>query len=371
MKIAILGVKTYPALFGADRVVENLLNYFDTKNEYYLYLTTIDNKNKQRSRNNIHFIYIPTVNNKYFKAPIFFFLSALHAVIIGKYDFVHIHHSDFGLFNLIVKLRYKIIGTSHGSAYLVEKWSKFAKLFLKISETLFLQTSNLITTVSKTQYESLKTKYNERIYYIPNGINAHENLHSEFDLSMLNVEPQKYYLFCAGRIDKTKGLHTLIDAYLNIRTDKKLLIIGDFNHDKNYSKFIFTKIDNNTNIVIQNRLFSKPELYHILKNCFAFIFPSEVEAMSMMLLEAISLKAPVICSNIPENIAIVGEHYRYIFENKATMDLKRILEEIEQNGVDFKVVEDLYQKVLKEYNWNKIAKEYETLYLKLYKATKK
>lgn len=169
-------------------------------------------------------------------------------------------------------------------------------------------------------------------------------------------------------MDKTKYLHILIDVYVNIKTDKKLLIIGDFNHHKNYSNFIFRKTENYSNIVIQNRLFNEPELNFILKNCFAFIFHSEVEAISMMLLEAISLKVPVVCSDIPENIAVVGENYKYTFENKNVNDLKRVLEEIDQNGIDFAVVEDLYRKVLNEFNWDKIAKEYERLYMKLYKT---
>ncbi len=365
MKIAILGIKTYPAFFGADRVVENLLKYFKTDNEYYLYLTTVDNKIRLNCFNNIHFIYIPTFKNKYLKAPIFFIISALHALIKGKYDFVHIHNSDFGIFGLILKCRYKILGTLHGSAYLRDKWNRFAKLFLRLSEKIFFKYSNIITTVSLPQYKQISNCLNKRVYYIPNGVNFDENVSGFVDLSSFNLSAGNFYLFCAGRIDRTKGLHTLIKAFMNIRTNKNLFVIGDFNHDKEYSNEIFNEVNHTKNIIIYKGLFNKEDLYFILKKSFAFVFPSEVEAMSMMLLEAISLKVPVVCSDIPENISVVGEQYPYKFRNKDIYQLRLILEDLEVKGINNDVVENLYQKVLREFNWEFIAREYEKLYKEL------
>ena len=51
----------------------------------------------------------------------------------------------------------------------------------------------------------------------------------------------------------------------------------------------------------------KEKLFNYIKYSKLFIFPSSYEAMSMMLLEAASLKVPTICSDISANKAILDE----------------------------------------------------------------
>ncbi len=53
------------------------------------------------------------------------------------------------------------------------------------------------------------------------------------------------------------------------------------------------------------RLDEKPQLLGLLRRARLFVFPSEVEAMSMMLLEAVCQRAPVVASDIPENTSIL------------------------------------------------------------------
>ena len=52
-----------------------------------------------------------------------------------------------------------------------------------------------------------------------------------------------------------------------------------------------------------------------------FIFPSLFENMSMMLLEAISLKANIICSDIPANTLIFSNDEILFFKNNDSNDL--------------------------------------------------
>ncbi len=47
----------------------------------------------------------------------------------------------------------------------------------------------------------------------------------------------------------------------------------------------------------------------LLQSCRVFVFPSTVEAMSMMLLEALAVGTVGIASDIPENTSILPEGY--------------------------------------------------------------
>jgi len=365
MRIAILGIKTYPAFAGADRVVENLINNFSNSNEYYIYLSSIDNIKHLECSKNLHFIYIPTVESKHLKAFIYFLFSSLHLFIKGKYDIAHVHNSDFGLFNLILKLKpkLKVLSTFHGNPYQRNKWSSFAKFYLKISEFFFIRFSDHLTTVAESKLNEMPSKYLTKVTYIPNGIQIGEQKLEKVTLPQeIQNNINKYILFACGRLDSTKGLHHLINAFNSIETDLKLVIIGDFNHDLQYSSIIFNSINLNQNIIVFNRLFDKNTLNLIIASSFMFVFPSEIEAMSMMLLEVIAQETRLICSNIPENIAVVGHDYPYLFTNKNSFDLSQKILNMIDDPQTTRLKQKLYEKIITEFNWEKISKQYEKLY---------
>ncbi len=82
----------------------------------------------------------------------------------------------------------------------------------------------------------------------------------------------------------------------------------------------------------------------------------------MILLEAIACKVPIVCSDIPENIEIVGKDYPYLFHNKDSDDLKLKIEKILNDTNINYLVNKLFNKVINEFNWVKITQQYETLY---------
>jgi len=368
MKIAILGIKTYPALAGADSVVENLLKHFGKENTFYLYLTNLDNNPRYSRMENINFIYIPTVRSKHLKAFIFFLLSTLHVLVKGRYDIIHVHNSDFGLFNFILKLKpkCKILGTFHGNPYERDKWGTIAKLYLKISEFFFVRFSDFLTTVSERKIEEIPGRYRYKVRYIPNGISKEFRVSANYELlNSHGLVSQGYLLFVCGRLDKTKGLHTLVEAYSSIECNYKLLIIGDFEHDKKYSGYIRELTRGNERIISIEKLFAKPDLYLFISQAKLFVFPSEIEAMSMVLLEAIMLKVPVICSDIHENKVIVGDNYKYLFRKSDSRSLQdKILEALGDKNIN-SVVDNLYKDISSNYDWKVLSIQYENIYSQL------
>jgi glycosyltransferase involved in cell wall biosynthesis len=373
LKIAILGIKTYPAFAGADRVVEFLLREYNRENHYYVYLWKQKNNMKFHCKDNLHFVYLPSPFKKHFGTFVYFLLCTIHVMLKGKYDIIHIHNVDFGLFIPLLKLKkFKIIGTSHGSPYLRKKWGKIAKLYLKFSEQVFFRYCDVITTVQRKQLNIINENYLSKAFYIPNGVPEELiNVKGNFDYAKYNINPGEYVLFACGRLDPTKGLHYLLEAYNSNRIENKLLIIGDFSHaPRKYLQEIESLINNNKNIVIIKELLPKEKLYEVLRNSKLFVFPSEVEAASMLLLEAIACKSPVVCSDIDENKDIVGRDYKYLFKSGNSEDLGKKIK-MALNDVNIKeTVESLYLKCISQFSWKAIARRYEELYLKLLKEEK-
>jgi glycosyltransferase involved in cell wall biosynthesis len=182
---------------------------------------------------------------------------------------------------------------------------------------------------------------------------------------LYGLAPRSYLLFACGRLDSTKGLHHLIDAYRSGNFEHRLLVIGDFTHDPEYSRVIERMCKGDPNIVLHRSLLDRAALLKVVRECRVFVFPSEVEAMSMMLLEAVSCRALVVCSDIPENAEVVGEDYPYLFSLSVPGDLAARMRRALEDPVAADVMEHLFQRARERFDWGVIARQYSELYSRL------
>ena len=83
----------------------------------------------------------------------------------------------------------------------------------------------------------------------------------------------------------------------------EVLIAGELHHAPDYIAEL-RELARGLNVKFLGYVGNTRVLLALVKKADFFIFPSETEGMSIMLLEATSTGTPAICSNIPENIAI-------------------------------------------------------------------
>jgi len=367
VKIAILGIKTLPAFAGADRVVERLLEHFPDGNEYYIYLLK-SGKPELKCTDKCHYIYLPALRGKHLKPFSFFTFCTLHFLLKGKYDIAHVHNEDFGFFVPLLKLKrhVKVIGTLHGSAFLHlrKKWGPIAIWYLQNSEKVFVRECDYLTTVAKSVLQIIPESKIHKTEYIPNGIEINIGTSDKevFEYEKFNLEKNGYVLFACGRLDSTKGLHHLIKAFNKNNYGIKLFAIGGTNHDRSYEKYIQSISETNPHIILHRGLFPKEQLYEVIRNCRVFVFPSEYEAMSMMLLEVISCRKLVVCSSIAENVEVTGADYPYLFSLDNDNDLSLKLERALNEKNTEKFTRSLYESCIKRFSWETIAQQYFDLY---------
>lgn len=134
-----------------------------------------------------------------------------------------------------------------------------------------------------------------------------------------------YYLYF-GRIEKLKGIDTLIQAFSQ-RLEKKLLIVGQGSYVDSLLKSI-SQLPNISYVGFK----SGTELIDIISKCKAVIVPSEwYENCPMNVLEAKALGKPVIGSNIggiPE--LINNGKDGLLFEPGSSLELACCLDEIDE-----------------------------------------
>lgn len=358
MRIAIFGIKTLPAFAGADRVVERLLEHLP-EHDYTVYLVRGSGP-ALACTDSRHYVYVPALRGKHLRAFSFFLISSLHFLIKGSADIAHVHNVDFGLFCPLLKLkrRLPIVGTSHGSPYVREKWGLGAKAFLRLSESAFRHSCDVLTSVAPIDVPG------RVVEYIPNGVDAQEPVAtSDFDYEGLGLTRGGYILFACGRLDSTKGLHHLLKAYRSMKDAEPLLVIGDFSHDAGYSRMIESSSLLDPRVVLFRSLLDRATLFDVVRNSSVFVFPSEHEAMSMMLLEVIACRKVAVCSDIPENLAVVGDDYPLLFRSGDPHSLREALGRANDSE---DVALRRYAETVSRFRWDEIARRYDAVYRRLY-----
>jgi glycosyltransferase involved in cell wall biosynthesis len=88
----------------------------------------------------------------------------------------------------------------------------------------------------------------------------------------------------------------------------------------------------------------------------------------MMLLETVSLDIPLVCSDIQENISVLGDSVLY-FRSGDANDLADKIRYSLNNSKDMELLAHKAITLVKnQYSWEKIARQYETLYECCYKG---
>ena len=172
------------------------------------------------------------------------------------------------------------------------------------------------------------------------------------------LEKDGYILFLA-RIVPEKGLHYLIDAFMQTDTDKKLVIAGGVSHSGEYAKQIHDMAKDDR--IIFTGFVEGDELWELYYNCRMYVLPSDVEGMPISLLEAMACGCECLVSNIDTVKNVVGE-YGYTFKKSDVNDLKNKLCEILGKQKADKAEQIEYVK--NNYSWDEITDRTLELYKK-------
>jgi glycosyltransferase involved in cell wall biosynthesis len=352
--IGVIGLKGLPAFGGAATVGQHIVE--SLKEEYNFTVYAISTHTNSPG---FHDGYRQIVFKKFFirKLNIFYYYmaSAFHALFLGKYDVIHLHHIDGAFIVPLLKLRFRVVATSHGLTYEQDKWGPVMKRFFRFNEKIFLRYSDCITSVSRPLVIYYKNKTKKPVIFIPNGISLD---HVDFP----QVSLSRYILFSAGRIIAIKGCHHLLTALHKLQYKGKVVIIGDLNQVASYKREI-QKLSKDLDVVFIDLIKDKPLLLSYVKNALLFVFPSLLEAMSMMLLEAASVRTPIICSNIPANSSLFDESEVNFFEADSTDDLAMKIEWALNNQAIVRGKAELaYRKLIGNYLWKDITKQYDGVY---------
>jgi glycosyltransferase involved in cell wall biosynthesis len=369
MKICVVGLRGVPGVMGGieshceqifPRLVEMAANYDLTIVGRRPYLA--GGANAYRG---LTVVPLPAARHKYFEAITNTALGILYARFATKADLVHIHGIGPALLSPLARLLgMRVVVTHHGQDFERAKWNRVAKMALRLGEHIALRAADRIIVVSRSVAAELQRKNpgrQSKISYIPNGTTEldlpDQNGAARQVLSELGLEPRNY-LLAVGRLVPEKGFHFLIDAYRKAGLACKLVIVGKADHDDAYSQRLMEQADDS---IIFAGFQSQAVLRELYTHAALFVLPSTHEGLPIAALEAASLNAPILLSDIRPNLDIGLASDNYF----ASANVDALVAKLKGDYGLFRVDAD---DLRRRFNWNVITAETRQIYAELMAA---
>ena len=116
--------------------------------------------------------------------------------------------------------------TSAGIDWQREKWqSGLGSKFIHQGEKNAAKYADEVIVLSKGVQDYFKETYGRETHFIPNGVNRPQIREAKLITDHFGLEKDSYILFL-GRLVPEKGIRYLVEAFKNVKTDKKLVIAG-------------------------------------------------------------------------------------------------------------------------------------------------
>ena len=353
MQIAEFGQKhIFTTEGGIEVVVTELTKEFAKDNQVTVFNRWEVDKPKMEypKVKNVRMINVPTLSNGKLNAQLYSMISSIQC-LFDDYDVVHIHAEGPCVFIPLLKLAgKKVVVTIHGLDWQRAKWGKFASAYIKLGETMAGKFADRIIVLNDETSYYFRDVFGRHTTMIKNGVTVYPTTKSNL-IAKYGLKTGNYILYL-GRIVPEKRLDLLCEAYKQSKSKKKLVIAGEIT-DAVKEEPWYIEAKENKNIIFTG--FARDDFKNqLLCNAQLFVLPSDIEGMSIALLEALGLGMRVLASDIKENKQLLKK-YGNSFKAGDVNDLALKLKELSK--LPFERSKAQYDWIKENYGWAQCAEK--------------
>jgi glycosyltransferase involved in cell wall biosynthesis len=326
----------------------------------------------QTSDERVSIRYLPTIYRKNVEAIIHTFLCSIDA-LFRPYDIVHYHGVGPATLSWIPRLfkrKARTVVTFHSQDRYHQKWGRVARFYLWFGEWASVWFPHASIAVSHYIQVYARTKLHRQIIYVPNGANV-QTLRSFDELEALDLTPQGYVL-SVSRLEPHKGQWYLIEAFKRLEQDYpevvhglSLVIVGAAGYGSDYEEELKRHARGSQRILFLG-FQSGETLKQLYAHARLFVHASEAEGLPIVVLEAMGFGAPVLVSDIPENLEVI-HHSGFTFETKNVSDLMDQLRTLLPDEQALETAGRTGQQMINDqFSWELITQKLEGVYRSLH-----
>ncbi|HOJ34642.1 MAG TPA: DUF1972 domain-containing protein [Candidatus Hydrogenedentes bacterium] len=363
MKIAILGTRGIPANYGGFETFAQELSVrlVERGHEVVVYCRTTNLKEPLTTYRGVRLIALPSWHTKYTDTLSHTFLSTLH-LLAHRVDIAYYCNTANSWMIWLPRLwGMKTILNTDGLEWERAKWNRIGKWYYKLSEYPASWFPHMLVSDSRVIQRYYRDKFNVSSEFVAYGADIVPRGEGADQLVQFGVEPERYFLF-VSRLEPENNAHVVVKAFEGVKTDMKLLIVGDAPFAKDYIRALKSTTDARINF--PGAIYG--EAYRALRaNAYVYINAMEVGGTHPAILEAMGAGNCVLVSDIAYNEEAVGES-GVTFRNKDADDLREKMQYL----VDHPEVVASYRKRAVErvrdvYSWEHVVDQYEQLFERL------
>jgi len=306
-KIAIVGTVGVPSQYGGfETLADNLVLYHCGKNKSELitvYCSTSAFKTYPQYYHTARLRYLNIKANG-LQSPLYDVISIIHAVIHGHNKILLLGVSGALVLPLLKMLWWVDVVTNiDGIEWKREKWSRFAKLFLRFSELLAVRFSNKIIADNQAIADYVTLKYAKPCNVISYGgdhaikpiasTTAAGTLPKKFALSLCRIEPEN-------------NVHMILDAFSKLATN--LVFVGNWDNSE-YGRQLKSQYLDHPTITVLNPVYDQSDLKAIRERASMYVHGHSAGGTNPALVEMMHFGIPVFAYDCAFN--------RYTTEDRA------------------------------------------------------
>ena len=248
---------------------------------------------------------VPTINGRGLAAMSASVTGALGAAF-GAYDVVHFHAEGPALMCWLPKLAGKrVVVTIHGLDHRRAKWGKLASAYIMLGEKSAVRFADEIIVLSKDAQRYFQDRYGRDTVLIPNGVSRPRRRAACLIAERFGLKKGSYILYL-GRLVPEKGVKYLIEAFKEVRTEKRLVIAGG-NSDADEFFQELRQLAADDGRILFTGFVQGQMLEELYSNSYLYCLPSDLEGMPLGLLEAMSYGNCCLVSDISECTDLTGD----------------------------------------------------------------
>lgn len=260
-------------------------------------------------------------------------------------------------FPLLRKRKTILVTNMDGLEWKRDKWNAVVKQLARWFESLGARYSDFLVSDNREIRNYLLREYNKESTFIAYGA----ELFSEPDERVLHqygLQSSGYDLLIA-RLEKENNIQTILDGIAGAGVSRPFLVIGK--HQTAYGEWLKKRYAAYPDIRFLGGIYNQQHLNNLRWFGRYYLHGHSVGGTNPSLLEAMASGAYIISHDNPFNRDVLENKAWYFDSSEALVKLLADTQKLEERRVDF--IHANREKIRLQYNWQKIAGEYESLFL--------